>query len=156
MHLARALRRRSVPHMIMLSALGCAEPVAPTARPVAGCYRLEITPLSGASLPVAPLPDSVRLFDDRGIGTLEDGRALLRAWPDSLRTAYRWSWWEIAKPDTLKLVFTTGFDGARMALRPTSHGFGGLVYAFSDVEPAPPSGAIARLRPIACANADPV
>lgn len=156
MHLVRTLRRRSVPLLITLIALGCAEPIAATARPVAGCYRLEISPLSGAPLPVAPLPDTVRLFEARGVAALEDGRALLRAWPDSLRTAYRWSWWEIAKPDTLTLVFTTGFDGARIALRPTSHGFGGLVFSFSDVDPAPPSGALARLRPVACAQADPV
>lgn len=153
MHFATPLRRRSVPFIVAIAALGCAERVTAGARPIAGCYHLESFPVAGASVPVAPLPDTVRLFDARGDEAHEEGRALLRAWPDSLRTDYRWSWWEIAMPDTLTLVFTTGHAGARIALRPTTDGFSGAMSTFSDVEPVPSRGGLARLRSIVCGAA---
>lgn len=147
-----SLRSRSLTLLVTLALAGCAEPTTAAPRPVAGCYRLEASPLAGASIAFAPLPDTIRLLDVRGDVALESGRALLRAWPDSLRTAYRWSWWEIATPDTLTLVFSTAFDGARLALRPADEGFGGTMAVFSYVAPTPVRVALARLRPVACAG----
>ena len=97
-------------------------------------------------------PVTVRLLDARGEVALESGHPLVRAWPDSMRTLYQWSWWEIARPDTLRLVFTSGFAGAQLALRPAGDGFTGTMSTFSDVDPAPVAGAIARLRPVACTS----
>jgi hypothetical protein len=149
----RSLRRRSLILSVSIATIACADSITAAARPIAGCYRLQSSPLPGASISLAPLPDTVRLFDARGQLALEDGRALLRAWPDSQRTGYRWSWWEVASPDTLTLVFSRGFDGARLALRPAGDGFYGEMATFSDVEPALSRVALARLTPIVCAGA---
>lgn len=153
MDFTNSLRRGSLALLFTVASSSCAEPTAAAARPIVGCYRLQSSLLPGTSPAIPPLPDTVRLFDARGVMALETGRALLRAWPDSQRTAYRWAWWEIATPDTLTLVFSTGFDGARLAMRPSGDGFGGPVATFSDVEPTPAIVAMARLRPIACAGA---
>lgn len=148
MYRSRTLRRCSA-SLIAVAAAACAgNPLSP-ARPVAGCYRM-VAVSTGSAPELEALPDSVRLYPTRGISSLESGQAVLRAWPDSARSAYAWSWWTIAAPDTLTLVFSTGFSGVRVALRPRDGGFAGSAAAFSDAQPAPLAEARAWLTPIAC------
>ena len=137
----------------LVAALACGDMPIEARRPLAGCYHLHTNVPAGTVGEVDALPDSVRLYDVRGVASLEAGRAIVRAWPDSARTMYAWSWWEVATPDTLTLVFSTGFSGVRLALRPWGGDgyFVGSIVPFTDAHGVPPAGSRAWIEPITCA-----
>jgi hypothetical protein len=148
---SRSLRRCSA-YLILVVAAACSGHPTQPARPLAGCYRLATGVPDDTTSALDALPDSVRLFATRGVASLEAGQSVVRAWPDTARTGYAWSWWTVAAPDTLTLVFSTGFSGVRIALRPRDTGFAGAAAAFSDALPAPLATARAWLSPIACGD----
>jgi len=144
------LRRRTVILFLLLATVAaCGEAPTAPARAVAGCYALTLSRWAGDASEIGALPDSVRLLDVRGASALEVGRTLLRAYPDSSRSHFRWAWWEPVTPDTLRIIFSTGYTGARLELRPEGAGFAGRVTAFVDYG-ADPATATARLTPFAC------
>lgn len=99
---------------------------------------------------LAPLPDSVRLLDVAGAEAAEAGRPLLRAYPDSLRTGYRWAWWQVEAPDTLTLVFSSDAGRVRLLLRPKGAGFGGLLTVQDGGVYAETATSWATLTPLPC------
>lgn len=137
---------------MLVTAAACARDITGPLQPLTGCYALETSAWSGGESPVAGLPDTVQLLATRGMSAPEAGHALVRAYPDSLWTPYRWSWWEVAAPDTLKLVFSTGTAGVRLTLRPDGERFTGRAVTFTDDLASAPGAAYARLRPIGCSG----
>lgn len=131
------------------AAVACADSALAPVREVAGCYAVTRTPWLGDASEVGPLPDSIRLYDVPGTNGLEDGRNILRAHPDSSRMNFRWAWWQVAAPDTLILIFSTGFTGARAYLRPEGADYVGRMASFVDYS-SDSAVAMVRLAPIAC------
>lgn len=153
MHHITALRRCGgfIFMAAIVTAAACARDATGPLQPLAGCYALETSAWSGGESPLAGLPERVQLLATRGRLAPEAGHGLVRAYPDSLWTPYRWSWWEVAAPDTLKLVFSTGAAGVRLALRPDGERFSGTAVTFTDDLARSPGTAYARLRPMSCA-----
>ena len=117
------------------------EAVSATPQSVAGCYALSIgkwsptIALGEDSKDVAP-PAVVRLFTTPGRGDLEGQGMLVRPARSSRPSIHRGSFWFVEE-DRVVVVWTTGFSGLRMSLRPSPTGLEGEAESFWDVDRPP-------------------
>ena len=149
-HVLRREFRLAIAITLCATAVACADATTAPVRTLAGCYRLQMGGWRESASLVAPLPDSVRLLTVQGTDAAEAGRSLVRAYPDSLRTGFRWAWWQVTAPDTLTLEFTSDAGGARVVLRPQGEGFGGSLATRAGATSEEAVAAWATLTPLRC------
>jgi len=97
------------------------DPLAP--ENIQGCYKLHMSPwrpdlhLGEDSVFIAP-PRAIQLFAERGTKGFETNGYVVRPAPGFKPTIHRGSYWQPKAPDAIQVVWTTGFSGLSMVLKP--------------------------------------
>lgn len=116
-----------------LAGVACSDSATSESSSPLGCYALTLgrwdhPPEEG----LIHLPEQIILTDERGTDVLENDRLLVRAYPDITLQAYRWSWWEPAEGDSLRIVWSTGFSGIEMMVGRSGADYRGVARNFVD------------------------
>jgi hypothetical protein len=120
------------------------QPTSVAPESVSGCYQLTLGPWTGAHEAENP-PAVVLLLDSVGTFLLEAGRTLVRPSPVDTNAFAYMAWWARPAPDSLAVVFTTGYVGIRLALSWRGSQWVGRADAFTDVQPSIEATASAAL-----------
>ena len=147
---------RRIACVAALLLLGCdhnparPRPVSPEL--VAGCYALTLGGWTAAHEAPAP-PAVIVLLDSIGTDLLEAGTTLVRPSPVDTNSFGYLAWWTRPVPDSLTVVFTTGFVGVELRLAWTGTAWAGQASAFTDVAPPVQATAAASLTALGFAPA---
>jgi hypothetical protein len=88
---------------------------------VAGCYVVNFGPWT-PDLPIGRdsvfmyPPSRIQLHADTGTTLWEQGQWLVRPAPGVPRSVHRFSFFRVSEPDTIEVLWSTGFSGLRMRL----------------------------------------
>jgi hypothetical protein len=104
---------------------------------VAGCYTLTLSTwrpnmnLGGDEIFATP-PPVIQMFTARGKQGFESDGFIVRPMRGTPASIHRSSYWEPLGPDSIEIIWTTGFSGLTMNLIKQSDGFRGTAKTFWD------------------------
>jgi hypothetical protein len=126
---------------------------------VAGCYSVSMGRwrpwrwLGNDAVLFRP-PAKIELKTDTGVAQFERGHRLVRPAPGALPSFHRFAYYLPAGPDSVQIVFTTGFDGLTMRLQVSAAALVGSAETFTD-DSRSPLRAPVRLTRERCASPRP-
>jgi len=100
-----------------------AEAALPAPESLQGCFKLKMSPwrpdlhLGRDSAYITP-PRAIQLFAEQGTKSIETNGYVLRPAPGARPSIHKASYWRIKGPEGVELVWSTGFSGLTMLLRP--------------------------------------
>lgn len=119
---------------------------------VVGCYQLALGTWSASHESPDP-PTTLILTDSLGSHLLENGRTLLRPWPDPSAMPFDMAWWSRSNDGALDLIFSLGgYVGVRMTLTWNGTAWSGTAEAYTDVQPSTQATASATLTGRSCGS----
>lgn len=119
--------------LAILGLIGCEESTSePAFEEAAGCYDLTLGAWNGQADEVLVLPQTIELRDELGTDGMENGRRLVRPFPDTDNRSYPWAFWEPLASDSIRVIWSTGFTGIGMRVARRPSGYTGLAESFLD------------------------